>query len=81
MENIDINQALPKIAELLEMAFAGQEIVITNQKDQQIKIAPVSASPPARFGCDRVSDGSHYRDRVILSDDFDAPLDEFQDYS
>ncbi|MDJ1168024.1 MULTISPECIES: type II toxin-antitoxin system Phd/YefM family antitoxin [Roseofilum] len=73
MENIDINQALPKIAELLEMAFSGQEVVITNHKDQQIKIAPLSASRPPRFGCDR--------ERVILSDDFDVPLDDFQDYS
>lgn len=73
MEKIDLNQALPKISELLEMAFAGQEIVITKKNDQQIKIAPLSVVRPPLFGCDR--------DRITLSDDFDAPLDEFQDYS
>ena len=75
MEKIDLDRALPKIAELLDTAFAGEEIVITQGDRQSIKIAKVasvSAPHSPRFGCDR--------DRVTISDDFDLPLDEFQDY-
>jgi hypothetical protein len=36
LESIDINQALPKLPELLEMAFAGEEIMITKNNQQQI---------------------------------------------
>ncbi|MDT9189666.1 MAG: DUF2281 domain-containing protein [Limnospira sp. PMC 894.15] len=74
MKIIDINQALPQIMELIEMAFAGEEIIISNNNQQTIKITPVlSPQPrPPLFGCDK--------DRISLRDDFDEPLDDFQDY-
>ena len=75
MKSIDINQALPKIYELLEMAFAGEEIIITkNNQEQQIKIISCSVpSPrPTLFGSDK--------GRIYMSDDFDDPLDDFEEY-
>ncbi|MEB3278541.1 MAG: type II toxin-antitoxin system prevent-host-death family antitoxin [Lyngbya sp.] len=75
METIDINQALPKISELLEMAFAGEEIIITKNNQQMIKIVSVSAKTqrPPLFGSDK--------DQISIADDFDEPLEDFQDYT
>ncbi|MBD2483406.1 type II toxin-antitoxin system Phd/YefM family antitoxin [Planktothrix sp. FACHB-1365] len=74
MKSIDINQALPQILELIDMAFAGEEILITKNNYQTIKITPFSPANqrPLLFGCDQ--------DRISMSDDFDQPLDDFQDY-
>lgn len=74
MKSIDINQALPKISELLDMAFSAEEIIITNQNQQKIRISAISVNSqrPPLFGSDR--------DRIFIADDFDAPLDDFQDY-
>ena len=74
MESIDINQALTKLPELLEKAFAGEEIMITKNNQQQIKIAPcpIPSQRPPLFGCDQ--------GKIALSDDFDEPLDDFQEY-
>jgi len=74
MKSIDINQALPQISDLLDMAFSGEEIIITNQNQQKIKISAISVSSqrPPLFGSDR--------DRIFIADDFDEPLDDFQDY-
>ncbi|NJL02942.1 MAG: DUF2281 domain-containing protein [Spirulinaceae cyanobacterium SM2_1_0] len=73
MKTLNLDQALAQISELLALAFAGEEIAITNG-DQLIKIAPVAPPPPpaSRFGCDR--------DKIAIADDFDAPLEDFQDY-
>jgi len=74
MKSIDINQALPQIFELLEMAFVGEEILITKNNHQTIKITSLSLHQQRLplFGCDK--------DRISMTDDFDEPLDDFQDY-
>lgn len=46
MKIIDINQALPQIMELIEMAFAGEEIIISKNNQQTIKITPVLSPQP-----------------------------------
>ncbi|NJL84685.1 MAG: type II toxin-antitoxin system Phd/YefM family antitoxin [Chloroflexaceae bacterium] len=74
METIDINQALPHISKLLERASAGEEIVITKNNRPMVKLVSpqtLSTRPPL-FGCDR--------DLIAMSDDFDEPLEDFQDY-
>lgn len=73
MKMIDINQALPQIFNLIERAFAGEEILITKNQ-QTIKITCVSPGRqrPPLFGSDK--------DKIMIADDFDAPLDEFEEY-
>lgn len=44
MQTIDINQALPKISQLLEMASTGEEIIITKNNQPMAKL--VSTKPP-----------------------------------
>lgn len=73
MKMIDINQALPQMSNLIEQAFAGEEILITKNK-QAIKITCVNQvhQRPPLFGSDK--------DQIMIADDFDAPLDEFEEY-
>ncbi len=42
MTTIDINQALPKITELLEIASKGGEIIITKDNQYWVKLVPVN---------------------------------------
>jgi antitoxin (DNA-binding transcriptional repressor) of toxin-antitoxin stability system len=74
METIEIDVALTRIQELLELASSGVEILITRDRQPMVKLVS-TATPPTRpplFGSDRSI--------LSLSDDFDAPLTEFQDY-
>lgn len=74
MQTIDINQALPQINKLLEIASTGEEIIITKNNQPMVKL--VSIEPPIRrsplFGSDK--------DVISISDDFDEPLEDFKDY-
>lgn len=74
MKSINLDRALLEIADLLNLAFAGEEIIITNDNQEQIKITPVSAKlqRPPLFGSDK--------DVISMSDDFDEPLEDFQEY-
>ena len=71
---IDINQALPQLSNLIERAFAGEEIlIIKNQQTIKITCVNPGHQRPPLFGSDK--------DQIIIADDdFDAPLDEFKEY-
>ena len=76
MEIVELNQALAQIKQLLERASNGQEIIIVRNEQPMVKLVPpeseVSRKRPPLFGSDK--------DVIYISDDFDAPLDEFEDY-
>ena len=74
MKTIDINQALPQIAELIEKAVGGEEIIITKNDRPMVKLVSLQTFPkrPPLFGSDR--------GLISLTDDFDEPLEEFKDY-
>jgi prevent-host-death family protein len=74
MQTIDINQALPQITKLLEIASTGEEIIITKNNQPMVKLVsieiPIKRSP--LFGSDK--------DVISITDDFDEPLEDFKDY-
>ncbi len=74
METIEIAQAVLKINELLEIVAKGQEIIITKNHEPIVKLSAVKSLKKRRplFGSDR--------DIIAISDDFDEPLDDFQEY-
>jgi prevent-host-death family protein len=41
MKTIDINQALPQITKLLEIASSGEEIIITKNNQPMVKLVSV----------------------------------------
>jgi antitoxin (DNA-binding transcriptional repressor) of toxin-antitoxin stability system len=69
---IDISEAQIQLLHLLDLAIAGQEIVIT-QGDQPVTRLVSIAPKRSLFGSDK--------DKIFMSDDFDAPLPEFEEYS
>jgi prevent-host-death family protein len=74
METIDINQALPQMLKLIEIASTGEEIIITKNNQPVVKLLSIQTPQkrPQLFGSDR--------DLVSLADDFDEPLEDFKDY-
>jgi prevent-host-death family protein len=74
METIDINQALPQMLKLIEIASTGEEIIITKNNQPVVKLLSIQTPKkrPQLFGSDR--------DLVSLADDFDEPLEDFKDY-
>lgn len=74
METIDINQALPQINKLLEIASTGEEIIITKNNQPMVKLISIKSTNkrPPLFGSDK--------DIISIRDDFDEPLEEFTDY-
>ena len=68
---IDISEAQIQLLHLLDLAIAGQEIVIT-QGDQPVARLVSIAPNRSLFGSDK--------GKIFMSDDFDAPLPEFEEY-
>lgn len=70
MCHIDIDQAKSRLEELIERVARGEEVVITKS---DLPVARLSAVIPKRqrqFGS--------AKGEIWMSDDFDAPLDDFQ---
>ena len=70
MTQLDISQAKSNLSNLLDLALEGQEIVITQDNQPVAKISPIQK--PLKRGS--------AKGMVWMSDDFDAPLEDFQEY-
>ena len=70
MTQLDISQAKSNLSNLLNLALEGQEIVITQDNQPVAKISPIKK--PLKRGS--------AKGMVWMSDDFDAPLEDFQEY-
>ena len=70
MTQLDITQAKLDLAELLDLAIKGEEIVITQDDKPVAKISPIKR--PLKRGS--------AKGKVWMSDDFDEPLEDFQEY-
>ncbi|MEY3867032.1 MAG: hypothetical protein RLZZ338_923 [Cyanobacteriota bacterium] len=72
---VDILEAQEKLLELIEKTIAGEEIVITKDNEPVVKLVQTQGQKkrwPSKAGS--------AKGLVWISDDFDAPLDDFQDY-
>ncbi|OKH37399.1 DUF2281 domain-containing protein [[Phormidium ambiguum] IAM M-71] len=73
MSTVEITQAISQISELFDLALSGEEIIITENQQPLLKL--VSLEPKSQrlplFGTDK--------EIISISDDFDAPLEEFED--
>lgn len=71
---VDIAEAPLRLLDLIQAAEQGEEVIITKDQQPIIQLVPVHAQPP----------GPHFgsaRGQVHMRDDFDAPLDDFREYS
>ena len=70
MTQLDITQAKSNLSKLLDLAIEGEEIVITQNDRPIAKISPIQQ--PLKRGS--------AKGKVWISDDFDEPLEDFQEY-
>lgn len=72
-EEIGAFEAKTRLSELLEKVSRGQVYRITRRGRPVAELRPIAA-PPGRpvFGADR--------GRIVVGDDFEAPLDDMQRY-
>jgi prevent-host-death family protein len=74
MHKISLSEAGSRLAELVEEATGGEEVIITNDNGPSVQLVPITLSPPQpQFGS--------ARGRVKIADNFDAPLEDFADYA
>ncbi|MGD9244682.1 MAG: type II toxin-antitoxin system prevent-host-death family antitoxin [Desulfobacterales bacterium] len=74
MQDIDINQAKKSLPELIEKTISGDEIIITKGGQPIAKLVGISKGKKQRqFGT--------AKGLIKISDDFDKPLEDFQEYT
>lgn len=71
---VNIHEAKTHLSRLLERVQAGEEITIAKAGKPIALLSPVSPRPP-----DRISGLG--KGKVVIHDDFDDPLPEFEEYS
>lgn len=73
MYEVSLEEAQLQFMQLIQKAMQGQEIIITQGNVPKVKL--VSLRKPkknAKFGS--------AKGMITMSDDFDAPLDDFKEY-
>jgi len=73
MEQVTIEDARERLAELVEAALRGERIVIDSDATHSVQLVPIIRRSEPRMP------GSA-RGLVEMSPDFDAPLDDFDAY-
>ena len=73
MQQITLDEASQHLSDLIEAALNGEEIIIIKDNQPVVRLTPVS--PVKR----RRKPGSA-KGLITISDDFDEPLEDFQDY-
>lgn len=73
MSVVNIHQAKTHLSRLVEEAVQGGEVIIARANKPMVKLVPVDeARPPRRLGT--------AAGRVWISEDFDEPLPDFDEY-
>jgi prevent-host-death family protein len=74
MRRINVAQAKAQLSELIDAALRGEEIVIARRNKPLVRLAALdSERVTPRFGL--------FKDQLWIAPDFDAPLDDFAEYS
>ncbi len=74
MHKISLKEAETCLAKLVKEATNGEEVIITQTDGSAVKlVAAPSKQPGPKFGS--------AKGLVKMSDDFDEPLEDFEDYA
>ncbi|HEX8360380.1 MAG TPA: hypothetical protein VF613_09745 [Longimicrobium sp.] len=72
MHKVYVEEAQARLAELIEEAAEGREVVIAHGNGTAVRLVPVQPDARPRFGS--------ARGMFSIADDFDEPLDDFAPY-
>lgn len=74
MHEVDVKQAKQHLPELIEQTISGEEVVITKGGQPVVKLVAISKGKRQRqFGS--------ARGLIKISDDFNEPLEDFEEYT
>lgn len=73
MHQLNVAEATKQLPDLIDAAVRGEVVLITTDDRQTVRLVPIRhAKHPRRPGS--------AKGLIYMSDDFDAPLEDFQDY-
>lgn len=73
MSIVNIHQAKTHLSRLVDEAVGGGEVIIARSNKPLVKLVPIDeARPPRRLG--------DAAGKVRMSDDFDEPIPDFDEY-
>lgn len=73
MTQVDLKQAKERFIELIELAASGEEVIIARGERPLVKLSPIARQKRQRqFGS--------AKGMIIIADDFDEPLKDFEEY-
>jgi prevent-host-death family protein len=74
MQQVTVDEAKDHLIDLIDAAVAGEEIVITKVGGSSVQLVPhVLKTRKRQFGS--------AKGLIAMAPDFDAPLDEFEEYT
>lgn len=74
MQTVTLDEARIRFTDLVEAAAAGEEIYIQKSPDVTLQLVP-------RVVKKRVRQFGSAKGLITMSDDFDEPLEDFQEYT
>ncbi len=73
MQQVTLDDAKKHLGDLIDAAVKGDEVIITKEDRPVVKLVPVGGTnAQPRFGS--------AKGLITMSDDFDAPLEDFGEY-
>lgn len=73
VHQITLDEAKIRLLDLIEAAIKGDDVFILKDDQQAVQLVPVA--PPVRHPQFGSAEGL-----VVMADDFDAPLEDFNEY-
>jgi prevent-host-death family protein len=74
MHQVTIEEAKAKLPDLIDAAVNGEEIVIAKDEERLVKLVPLPhAKSRPQFGS--------AKGLITLADDFEGPLEDFEEYT
>ena len=70
---VSVYEAKSKLSQMINRAMEGEEVVITRNGEETVKLIPVLKKQASWIGM--------YEGQIVIHDDFDDPLEEFEEYS
>jgi len=74
MAKFNVAEAKARFSELIRKAMTGEEVIIAKDNKPVVRLVPIGPSQAVR------KPGSA-KGKIWMAPDFDAPIDDFSDYS
>ena len=76
MTQVTVQQASQRLTDLVDAAVNGEEVIVVRPDNSGVRLVPVPIPAPNGHPVFGSAKGL-----ITIADDFDAPLDEFREYS